>query len=376
MNGKVTNFTHPVETAEDASQSDFNLFVSPKEARFLTGERKEKPGFRGSWGFPSSLHPSPTHKQAIQGDSGVGPRGLGRHLQTVSAAGPSGEFARTPRRGRPLGAPRQRRRPTGSAQGRVHSAPGPAAEPKAASDLAEGLAPPGRRLHLPSSSPGHAGLPCRPPDTHRPALPNLGPGPGCRGRRARLLRAVPEPLRAPHPRAVRLLIARLPRRGAAFSLLFSSSSYSRNSASSPGSRPPRAPRPTPLRPAHLAWLGLGGGGRRSSSGEPGGSAHAEPGGDAPAGSLRNAHVEVGGGAHASQWHSNGQGLGVGMETPGLGEACGRFPLAAWWLLWAECFQFLVGCRISYSCNFGIGETGPSRVNYLPPWSLGAAAQIP
>lgn len=210
MNGKVTNFTHPVETAEDASQSDFNLFVSPKEARFLTGERKEKPGFRGSWGFPSSLHPSPTHKQAIQGDSGVGPRGLGRHLQTVSAAGPSGEFARTPRRGRPLGAPRQRRRPTGSAQGRVHSAPGPAAEPKAASDLAEGLAPPGRRLHLPSSSPGHAGLPCRPPDTHRPALPNLGPGPGCRGRRARLLRAVPEPLRAPHPRAVRLLIARLP----------------------------------------------------------------------------------------------------------------------------------------------------------------------
>ncbi|XP_046305016.1 Wilms tumor protein 1-interacting protein-like [Marmota monax] len=87
-------------------------------------------------------------------------------------------------------------------------------------------------------SAGRAGHP-RASDTHRRARPNRGPDPGCRGRRARLLRTVPALPGAPHPRLARLLCASPRSRAAAFSLL---------RACSRGSRPPPAPRPAPPRP--------------------------------------------------------------------------------------------------------------------------------
>ncbi|XP_042796357.1 basic proline-rich protein-like [Panthera leo] len=276
MNGKVTNFTHPVKTVNNASQSSFNPSV-PKQPKFPNGKRKEKPGFQGSEGFPSSppappLPPSPAHGRTRQpGDTGVAARAwvaIADRLPPPRAG--QDDLRGRPRRGRPVGAPGQAGRgPAGPARA-VFTPPRPGPPPpEAAAAPAAGLALPGRRLR-PRRSPRRAGLPRRPPDTHRPARPNRGPGPGCRGRRARLLRAVPA-ARRPTPPVQSSFSGPLSPAGPPPFLLSSSSS-----ASSPGGSPPRAPRPAPLGPAHPTGPGLGGGC------SPGGDAHAEPGGDAHA----------------------------------------------------------------------------------------------
>lgn len=193
MNGKVTDFTHPAETVDDASQTDFNPFV-PQRTQVSNRQTGQEAGFWRFLGlskFSACFTPSPTRPHARQGDSGVGPLGSGRHLLTASRAGRAED-----RRGRPRTPALRARHPPGSG-GPRGLRPRPVRHSTAASALAAGVARPGRRLH-PRRSRGRVGLPRGPPDTHRPARPNRGPGPGCRARRARLLRAAPAPLRAPH----------------------------------------------------------------------------------------------------------------------------------------------------------------------------------
>ena len=240
MNRKVTNFTHPGETVDDASQSYFNPSV-PKQSKFLKGKRKEKPGFRGSCGSLSltPASPLPNTQTREPGWHGGRPSGPGSPFAGGLHGGPGSGLGADAHAADFLSAP---------GRGRVYSAPGPARRPHGR--LRPGRGPRTARPPPPAPAPAsRAGL----PDTHRPARPNRGPDPGCRGRRARLLPAVPAPLRAPHPRATRLLLASLPSRAAAFSLPRSSSSSScSSSACSPGGGPPHPPHPAQLCPAHPA----------------------------------------------------------------------------------------------------------------------------
>ncbi|XP_078227029.1 uncharacterized protein LOC103792659 [Callithrix jacchus] len=198
MNGKVTNFAHPVQTVDDASPVSLTR-LSPKNPSFL------KPDGRRSLRRPrvdrsatDAQSTRPVCRPGTQTDGGLPPF---PSLQ----AGPAD--------------------PTAARAG--------------ASVPAAGLTLPGHRLRSRRSADA-AGLPCGPPDTHRPPRPNRGPGPSCPGRSAQLaplcLDDAPWPTQPsglpPPPLS--------PSRAAAFSPLLPA--YSR------GSHPPRAPRPAAPRP--------------------------------------------------------------------------------------------------------------------------------
>lgn len=252
----------------------------------------------------TSCFTPPHHTNTKAGGLGGQDSGRGSPFADRLCAGPAGGWPPPPTPRPPALAPGPHR----AAPGRVYSAP------------AAGLPRPGRRLH-PRGSPGRVGLPCGPPDTHRPARPNRGPGPGCRGRRGPLLRAAPAPLRAPHARAVRpsSCLSAPPGSGLSSPLL----QQLRGLLVRPAPSAPLAP-PPPLcsaRPAHPARPGLGGCGRRSR-GEPGGGAGVEPDGDAHAELREHAHApthtsgDVAGSGAWSTLPARGSHLGPAWLLPG------------------------------------------------------------
>jgi len=156
-------------------------------------------------------------------------------LPAASRAGRAAGWAQRPSRRRPLAArtrPGTRGIPVRPCL--LRPRPGRARPPQRRLRLGRRLCP--RAQPGPRQPPGQTA-----PDTHRPARPNRGPNPGCRGRRAQLLPAVPAPLRAPHTRATGLLLAPLPHRAAGFSPLLLLLGLLSGRRSSPRAPPRSAP---------------------------------------------------------------------------------------------------------------------------------------
>lgn len=178
MNGKVTNFTHPVETVDDASQAYFNPSV-PKQSKFLKGKRKEKPGFRGSWGSlnltPAS--PLPNTQTREPGCPWGRPSGPGSPFAGGLHGGPgsglgadahTADFLSAPGRGRVCSAPGPARRPHGRLR--------PGRGPRTARPPPLAPAQPGRRRPPGRASPTLTGRPCR---TAAQTLAAVAAVPGC-----------------------------------------------------------------------------------------------------------------------------------------------------------------------------------------------------
>ncbi|XP_023978190.1 basic proline-rich protein-like [Physeter macrocephalus] len=220
-------------------------------------------------------------RHASPGGTGVGPRGLGRHLLEASTAGRAAGWARTPT------LPTSSLRPDGAAFAPPQARP---AGPTAACTPAAGLALPGHRLR-PRRRPGGAGLPGGPP-RHSPAGPAEPrprpwlPWPPCQAA-PRCPGAAPRPAPPCNPPPPRL--SAQPGRRLFPPRSSSSSSSCSSSACSPGAGPPYPPHPAPPSSAPPTRPGPG------ARGKLGGDAHAEPEGDA--------HAELGGDAHAAHRHS-------------------------------------------------------------------------
>lgn len=286
MNGKVTNFTHPVKTVNNASQSSFNPSV-PKQPKFPNGKRKEKPGFQGSEGFPSSPPASPLPPRHTDGHASQVTRGsrLARGSPLLTACLPRGPGRTTcadahaadalwARQARPAGDPRGRRGPCLLRPGPARRPPRPPPPRPRASHCPAAASVLGAARAAPASPAGLPTLTAPRGRTAAQALAAEAAVPGCS--------ALSRPLGAPHPPCSP------PSPG------LSAPQGRRLFSSSPAPPPPplaaallarpAPPRPAPLGPAHPTGPGLGGGC------SPGGDAHAEPGGDAHAESDGDAHT--------------------------------------------------------------------------------------